>query len=232
MRQIIAMGGGGFSMEPENPLLDQYILRQSDKNIPKICFIPTASGDAESYIERFYQAFEQHAAQPTHLALSNPPTTDLEDFVLQQDILYVGGGNTENMLERWKETGLDQIIRKAWEQGVILSGLSAGSICWYEQGVSDSTPGELTSLPCLGLLQGSSCPHYDGEEDRRPNYHRLMREGLITGGIAMDDGVGVHYVEQEIKQVISSRPLGRAYLVAREDNEIVESEIVPIYLGS
>ncbi|MEK6267902.1 MAG: Type 1 glutamine amidotransferase-like domain-containing protein, partial [Planococcus sp. (in: firmicutes)] len=107
MRQIIAMGGGGFSMEPDNPLLDQYILKQANKARPKICFIPTASGDADSYIEKFYGFFNQQDCEPSHLSLFKPHTRKLEEFVLQQDIIYVGGGNTKNLLVLWKEWGLD-----------------------------------------------------------------------------------------------------------------------------
>ena len=128
MRQIIAMGGGGFSMEPDNPLLDHYILKQAETANPKICFLPTASGDSEQYISRFYSFFNDQNCDPSHLSLFNPPSRDLESFVLEKDILYVGGGNTKNLLALWKEWGLDSILRKAWEEGVILAGLSAGAI--------------------------------------------------------------------------------------------------------
>ncbi|RUR78715.1 Type 1 glutamine amidotransferase-like domain-containing protein [Chlorogloeopsis fritschii PCC 9212] len=177
-QQIIAMGGGGFSMEPENPLLDMYILRQSQKERPKVCFIPTASGDSDRYIVRFYSAFVKLSCAPSHLSLFQPPTADLRSFVLEQDIIYVGGGNTKNLITLWKEWGLDNILREARESGVILSGLSAGSICWFEEGVTDSIPGQLTKLKCLGFLKGSNCPHYDGEPERKPSYHRLLSEGL------------------------------------------------------
>ena len=130
MRQIIAMGGGGFSMEPDNPLLDRYILKQAGTEKSKICFLPTASGDSEQYISRFYNFFNKQNCDPSHLSLFNPPSRDLEKFILEKDILYVGGGNTKNLLALWKEWELDSILRKAWEEGVILAGLSAGAICW------------------------------------------------------------------------------------------------------
>jgi dipeptidase E len=231
MKQIIAMGGGGFSMEPENPLLDLYVLQQASSENPKVCFVPTASGDADGYIQRFYKAFGEHTCEPSHLSLFNPPTTDLEDYVLSKDIMYVGGGNTRNLLVLWKEWGLDAILKKAWEQGIILSGLSAGSICWFEEGVTDSVPGELTGLTCLGLLSGSNCPHYDGEQDRRPSYHRLIQAGKVGHGIAADDGVGIHYLDQDIHRVISSRQHARAYSVESRNGVITEKELVPMFLG-
>lgn len=126
MRQIIALGGGGFSMEPENTLLDRYILNQSGKTSPKICFIPTASGDSENYISRFYQFFEKQECLPSHLSLFRPPTRDLERYLLERDIIYVGGGNTKNLLVLWKEWKIDVILKKAWEQGIVLAGISAG----------------------------------------------------------------------------------------------------------
>jgi dipeptidase E len=179
MRQIIALGGGGFSMEPENTLLDTYILKHSGKENPKICFIPTASGDSEDYIQRFYSSFQNQNCRPSHLSLFRPPTRDLENFIMEKDIIYVGDGNTKNLLALWKEWGLDAILKKAWNQGILLAGISAGSICWFEEGVTDSYGEGLEPLSCLGFLKGSNCPHYDGEADRRPAYHNLIREMKI-----------------------------------------------------
>lgn len=227
MKQIIALGGGGFSMEPDNPLLDLYILEQSPKETPKICFIPTASGDADSYIARFYDFFEQQNCEPTHLSLFKPPTQALEEFVLSQDILYVGGGNTKNLLALWREWGLDRIIEKAWNQGVVLAGISAGSICWFEQGVTDSYGDELHPLACLGFLPGSNCPHYDGETHRRPTFQRLLKEGQIKPGLAADDGVALHFIEQDLHSVVSSRPHAKAYRVG----EGYEHELEIRFLG-
>lgn len=227
MRQIIAMGGGGFSMEPDNPLLDQYILDQANKPRPKICFIPTASGDADSYIEKFYNFFNQQQCVPSHLSLFKPPTRDLERFVLEQDIVYVGGGNTKNLLVLWKEWGLDGILKKAWEQGIVLAGLSAGSICWYEEGVTDSYGDKLEPLQALGFLKGSHCPHYDGEAERRPTYRQFVDQGILQAGIAADDGAAVHYVGQNIKRIVSSRLTAKAYRVTKGEEEELATE----YLG-
>ncbi|ANU26985.1 peptidase E [Planococcus versutus] len=227
MRQIIAMGGGGFSMEPDNPLLDHYILKQANKARPKICFIPTASGDADSYIDKFYDFFNQQDCEPSHLSLFKPHTRNIEAFVLQQDIIYVGGGNTKNLLVLWKEWKLDRLLRKAWEQGVILAGLSAGSICWYEQGVTDSYGDKLEPLDALGFLPGSHCPHYDGEAERRPTYRQFVDRGALQSGIAADDGAAIHYIDHDIKKIVSSRPAAKAYRVYKGG----EKELMVEYLG-
>ncbi|QHA90813.1 peptidase E [Bacillus sp. N1-1] len=230
MKQIIAMGGGGFSMEPDNPLLDRYILKQSLSKQPKICFIPTASGDADGYIAKFYAFFEKELCVPSHLSLFKPPVQDLEAFLLSQDILYVGGGNTKNLLALWKEWGLDQIMRKAWEKGIVLAGISAGAICWFEKGVTDSFGDELHALECLGFLPGSSCPHFDGEEKRRSAYHELIDSRHMQPGIALDDGAAVHYVDKTIKVVVSSRKEAYAYKVERM--QIGEERLETVYLGN
>ena len=231
LKQILALGGGGFSMEPDNPLLDTYVLKQSGKSNPKICFIPTASGDSENYIARFYQFFKEQPCEPSHLSLFNPPTRDLESFLLEKDIIYVGGGNTKNLLALWKEWGIDTILRKAWDQGIVLAGISAGSICWFEEGVTDSFGDGLEPLKCLGFLKGSNCPHYDGESDRRPSYHKLIETSKIQPGLAMDDGVAIHFVDQEIKHIVSSRPHAKAYQVYR-NQEVLEIALETIYLGA
>ncbi|MBO1004576.1 Type 1 glutamine amidotransferase-like domain-containing protein [Pseudogracilibacillus auburnensis] len=230
MKQIIALGGGGFSMEPENQLLDKYILHQSKKTSPNICFIPTASGDSDNYISKYYTFFEQQKCQPSHLSLFQPPTRDLEGFLLEKDIIYVGGGNTRNLLILWKEWGLDVILKKAWEQGIVLTGLSAGSICWFEEGVTDSFGDQLESLKCLGFLKGSNCPHYDGELERRPSYHQLIATKKMLPGIAADDGVAIHFTDQEISKIVSSRPNAKAYKVYFDRN-INEIELKTEYLG-
>ncbi len=231
MRQVIALGGGGFSMEPENPLLDLYVLNQSGKTKPKICFVPTASGDSDNYISRFYKFFEHQNCEPSHLSIFKPQTRDLHSFLLEKDIIYVGGGNTKNMLILWKEWGIDTILKKAWEQGIVLAGISAGSICWFEEGVTDSYGDGLESNQCLGLLKGSNCPHYDGEANRRPSYHQLMAAGKIKSGIATDDGVALHYIDQELSEIVSSRANTKAYKVYF-DKKVNEIELETKFLGS
>ena len=148
----------------------------------------------------------------THLPLFRLAATDLRSHLFGQDIVYVGGGNTRNMLVLWREWGLDVILREAWENGTILCGTSAGSICWFEQGLSDSvTAGELRPLTCLGFLQGSNCSHYDSEPFRRPCFHRFISEGSMLGGYAADDWVGLHFVGSKLHQVVSARSNANAY---------------------
>lgn len=232
MRQIIAMGGGGFSMEPENLLLDEYILAQVKKDFPKVCFVPTASGDQTNYIERFYNAFNTLSCKTSHLSLFEPEFTDLESFILEQDIIYVGGGNTRNMLVLWKEWGLEIILKKAYEKGVILTGLSAGSICWFEEGLTDPLNAPLYKLNCIGLLKGSNCPHYDGENKRKPSYHKLIKHGEIQEGYAVDDGVAIHFINETLYSSVSSRPKAKAYFVTCLNKEIKETEITTNFLGN
>lgn len=218
-------------MEPENPLLDTYVLVQARKSVPKICFVPTASGDSEKMIAAFYDFFNRHSCEPSHLSLFKPPTRDLEAFVLDKDIIYVGGGNTKNLIALWKEWGLDEILRKAWEQGIVLAGISAGSLCWFEDGVTDSYGEGLEPIQALGFLKGSNCPHYDGETDRRPVYHKLIESDTVQSGIAADDGVALHYVGTEISRIVSSRPDAKAYNVVF-DGEIKEIALPAEFLGA
>ena len=230
---IVAMGGGGFSMEPDNPLLDDYVLALTDRERPRICFVGTASGDSDGYIVRFYEAFGGGRAIPTHLPLFRRAVDDLRAFIFEQDILYIGGGNTANMLAAWRVHGFDQVLREAWERGVILCGLSAGSVCWFEEGVTDSFGNQLQTLTgCLGFLSGSHCPHYDGESQRRPAYQRFVAQGDLSAGIAADDGVGLKYEGSELVEVVSSRPNARAWRVSLADGQVIEEEITPRHLGS
>ncbi len=228
---IIAMGGGGFSMEPDNLALDRYILSQAEKPRPKVCFIPTASAESPDYIFCFYSAFKKLPCEPSHLSLFRLPSADLESFILDKDILYVGGGNTRTMLAVWREWGLDVSLRKAVSHGVILAGLSAGAICWFEQGVTDSVPGQMNVLECLGLLGGSCCPHYDGEKSRRPGYHQLLAEDRIAAGYGLDDGAALHFLNGKILRKISSRPKARIFHVRKHNGKIIEVELQPDYLG-
>ncbi|MBL3649184.1 Type 1 glutamine amidotransferase-like domain-containing protein [Bacillus sp. RHFS10] len=230
MKQIIAMGGGGFSMEPENLSLDRYIMNQSARKTPRICFLPTASGDSQNYVQRFYHTFQTLDCVASHLSLFKPPSTDLTSFVMEKDVIYVGGGNTRNMLVLWKEWGLDLILREAWKNGVVLAGLSAGAICWFAEGVTDSA-GPLTSMKSLGFLQRSFCPHYDGEKDRRPIYHQLICNEFLCEGYAADDGAALHFINNRLFQTVSSRPGAKAYRVTRGEHEIFETPLPVKYLG-
>ena len=228
---IVALGGGGFSMEPENPRLDRYVLSLARRSPPKICFVPTASGDSDNYIVRFYDAFTVDRCLPSHLRLFSRKIQDLREVILDQDIVYVGGGATAYLLATWRLAGLDAVFREAWERGVVLSGVSAGGVCWFEAGLTDTFGRPLRPLrDGLGFLAGSFCPHYDGEKDRRPAYQRAVAEGAVPPGIAADDGVALVYRGAALAEIVSSRPAARAWRVERTAGGARETELVPRFL--
>lgn len=236
--QIVAMGGGGFSTEPDNLLLEDFVSSLAPRRPARICFIPTASADSATYIVKFYRAFSGRAI-PTDLTLFEPNrlprrpahTSEIASFLADQDIIYVGGGNTANMLSVWRAHGLDAILRDAWVGGAILCGVSAGMICWFQDGITDSF-GRLKRLgDGLALLPSSACPHYDGEEERRPTYHKAVKEGLL-GGYAADDGAALHFRGTELVEVVSSREGAAAYRVELVGGQVEETRLVTRYLGS
>jgi dipeptidase E len=228
-RQIIAIGGGGFTAEPENPALELYLLSQARKSNPSVCFIPTATGDAATYIAKFYAAFSKHRCRLTHLPLFER-TPKLRDLLMAQDLVYVGGGNTKSMLAVWRDWRLPKILREAWNAGTVLSGISAGAICWFDAGVTDSWAGNLAPLPCLGWLPGACCPHYDGEKDRRPAVHEFVAKGLIPKTLALDDGAAAHFVGRKLVRIVSSRPKAGAYFVQRSGRRSIETPLPVAYL--
>jgi len=233
--QIIALGGGGFSMEPDNLALDRYILslwRGSNRE-PRVCFIPTATGDSADYINRFYLAFEKLPCRPTHLSLVDPSTPGgiassrsvIEEAVLGNDIFYVGGGNTRQMLAVWRERGLDRALRDAWQDGKLLCGISAGAICWFEQAISDSVvEGELHPLKCLGFLPGTACPHYD-EPGRREAFHRCLVSGEVSAGYGIDNSAALHFDGTKLVNVVVSRPGALAYHVTLANGQVTETMV-------
>jgi peptidase E len=231
----MAMGGGGFSMEPDNPLLDDYALElgriAGGRERPLVCFVPTASGDSDGYIAGFYTAFARRS-EASHLALFERTVVDIEAFVLDQDVIYVGGGNTANMLAIWRVHGLDRALRKAWESGVVMAGMSAGSLCWFEAGTTDAFGPEFTRLSGLGFLPGSHSPHYDGEPGRRPLFQRLVADGTLPDGYAADDGAALVFRDTELAEVVTSRAAARGYRVVRGPaGEAIETELPTRYLG-
>jgi peptidase E len=228
------MGGGGFSMEPGNALLDEFVLSVARAPSPRVCFLPTASGDSELYVARFYRAFSKLDCRPADLQLFQREIDDLEAFLLGQDVIYVGGGNTANLLAVWRVHGVDEILRRAWQEGIVLCGLSAGMNCWFEQSVTDSFDmARLAPLrDGLALLAGSACPHYDGEAERRPTYRRLVAGGELGAGWAADDGAALVFDGEELREVVSSRPNVRAYWVEVAEQRVIESPRSARYLGA
>jgi peptidase E len=231
---ILALGGGGFSMEPENPLLDDYLLSLSrSSGRPRICFVPTASGDADGYVERFEEAFGDRA-ETSVLRLFRRTEPELRDFVLDQDIVFVGGGNTVSLLAVWRSHGLDRVLGEAAAEGVVLAGISAGMNCWFEASVTDSYGVDRLDplLDGLGLLAGSACPHYDGEEQRRPCYREFVGSSKLPGGYAVDDGCALLFRDGELATAVSSRRQARAFRVELSDNRLVEEPLEVHHLGS
>jgi peptidase E len=211
---VIALGGGGFSMEPENPLLDEYVLAFARDPRPRVCFVGTASGDAATYVASFYHAFSRFDCRATDLPLFAREGYDLREHVLAQDVIYVGGGNTANLLAVWRLHGLDAILREALVGGAVLCGISAGMNCWFEASTTDSFGPQIAPLPDgLGLVPGSACPHYDGEPQRRPAYRALV-DGGFPPGWAADDGAALRFTgEGTFVEAVASRPGARAYRV-------------------
>lgn len=226
-------------MEPENLLLDRYVLAHARTSNPTVCFVPTASGDQDNYVRRFYDAFTTLHCRPRHLSLFRMPTDDLTSYVMESDVIYVGGGNSRNLMVLWREHGLDAILRRALENGCVLTGPSAGANCWFEQAVSDSwgsvqskAAGRSAVGDYLGFLRGSFCPHYDGERHRRSEYHRLVGAGLISDGWAADDGCALHFVDGTVHAIVSSRKEARAYRVTRVNGLAQEVGHESRYLGT
>lgn len=228
--RIVALGGGGFSMKPDNLALDRHVLALAGVPRPRVAFVPTASGDADGYVARFHDAFGTLPCEPSHLGLFDRKIQDLRAFVLAQDVIYVGGGNTYNMLALWKLHGLDAIFREAWAAGVVLAGISAGALCWFEAGTTDSF-GPLAPMTCLGFLEGSICVHYDGEPTRRPTYLRLVGEGTLPPGYAVDDGAALVYEGTALQEVVTSRPAARALRVAPGPAGATEEALPTRFLG-
>ena len=219
----MGLGGGGDTPEQTDALY-RHVLELTGKERPRLLFVPTAVGDEVSSLAMFYERFARRTEASTLTTFPWPPA-GLRELVLSQDAICVSGGNTANMLAIWRVHGIDALMREAWESGVILWGASAGMICWFEAGVTDSFGPGLAGMDCLGFLSGSACPHYDGEEQRRPRYRELV-DGGFPEGIAADDGVALHYVGTELREVVTCRPGATAYRVTRDGEERLDAREV------
>ena len=230
-RQIISIGGGGFYRDADNLELEKYIIRQAGDESPRVAFVPTASGEPDHYLSSFYSAFLKLGCRPSVLTFFKR-TPEVRSFLLNQDVIYVGGGNTKSLLAVWRDWGVTEILREAWESGIVLTGVSAGAICWFEQGLTDSFSDGLRPLDCLGFLPGSCCPHYDGEAQRRPSYHRLLASGEISAGIAIEDWTGVHFKGSEIYRVVTSKRGARAYSMRAVHGSVQEVPLPAEFLDA
>jgi dipeptidase E len=217
-RTIVPMGGGKFCDGAA-----RFLAGLTGKERPRVLYIGTASAEDPSYALRMHDQFQPHA-DVARLEFFPWPPEDVRSAVLDSDLVFVGGGNTANMLAIWRLHGVDELLREAWERGLVLAGSSAGGICWFEHGVTDSFGPQLGPMDCLGFLPGSFCPHWDDEEQRRPVYHELLKDGF-AGGYAADAGVGLHFVNGELREVVACDEGSKAYRIELRDGEVVEEPI-------
>jgi peptidase E len=217
------------------PLHLIYAMELSGVPAPRLCVLNTAMGDDPNANLRFYDRLAPTTARVRHLALFPMPNVeDPEDLLMSQDVIFVGGGSVANMVAVWRVHGLDEILRKAWHAGVVLTGSSAGGICWFEGGTTDSFGAKLRPFTDgLGMLPGSFCPHFNSEPERRPLYQRLVADGALPGGIACDDGVGAHFIDEQLVEVVADRPDSAAYRVEPDAADgYLETPLDTRYLGT
>ncbi|MBP7134182.1 peptidase E [Patescibacteria group bacterium] len=233
-KRVFAMGGGGIGCH-EDIATVIWLLKSTGKACPKICYIPTACGDSHEAVQDFFEYMRLFECEPSYLELFSPLDDDIDtyahDLITSQDIVFVEGGNTANMLAIWRVHGVDKALKEAYEKGVVMSGLSAGSLCWFEGGTTDSFGRKLRAInDGLGILKGSNCPHYNGEAQRRPLYHKLIKEGTLSPGIAADEGVGLHFIDGVFKEAITCRgQRSKAYQVKLNDEGEIQETAIPAH---
>jgi peptidase E len=229
--RIVAMGGGGFLMG--DPVLDRYVVDLVDAARPRVCFIPTASGDSSRAIVAFYEAFPGRSFEASTLRLIDREVADVDAFLGEQDLIYVGGGNTAILLAAWRAHGVDAALRRAWTAGVTLAGMSAGANCWFEASTTDSFQlGRADALADgLRFLPGSFTPHYDGEEARRPSLLEHVASGALPDGLACDDFAAVAFDGRELLEAVAAQDGAGAYRIERGTDGAVETRLPVRHLG-
>jgi dipeptidase E len=230
-RQIVAFGGGGFSIGLEDSLLDEYVLGLVPAARPKVCFLPTASGDADHYVLRFYRAFSPRC-ETSHVSLfrRDSGVGDIRRHLLSRDLIYVGGGSVLSLLGAWRAHGIDTVLREAWERGIVLCGPSAGSLCWFTEGVT-AFHGPPERVEGLGLLPWSNCVHFDAEPERWEAYREMLAAGM-RDGYAVDDGAAVHFAGRRLLRAVSSKPGARAYRTKACARRVTRRAIACVQLGA
>lgn len=221
IRQIVSIGGGGFGRNPGVGMIEQYILDCTKKRKPKICFIPTATGDLELYKLNYYETFSKLNCEATHLDFFKR-TPDLDKLISAQDAIFVGGGNTKSMLAVWRDWGLDLILKQAYEKGTVMSGVSAGAICWFEKGITDSWAENLKVMDCLNFVPGVCCPHYDEEPQRRPTVHKMLKKKSFEACFAIDGGCALHLIDEKPYKAVVFNKRKNAYEVTKKNTKINE----------
>jgi len=222
-KQIIAIGGGGFGRNPNHNKIEKYIIEASGKTKPNIVFIPTASAEDGSYIVNFYSCFSKLGCEVQHISLFKR-TPRLDSIFNKADIIYVGGGNTKSMLALWREWKIDVLLLKAYNYGKILCGVSAGAICWFQQGITDSWLSNLNVIDCLGFIPGMCCPHYQEEKNRRPSVHNFLIKQQCNTGYAIDGGAAVHFKDDKYFSSLQFYPDSFVYYVQCEGEKISEEK--------
>jgi len=221
----ILIAGGGYGTA-----FIRYMAELTGKTRPKLLFLPTATGDSQSSIISWFRncaPLNVHPLAQESFIASARQSQSWEDVLLTVDGIVASGGNTLNQQAIWKAQGIDIILRRAWDQGIVLGGASAGSLCWFEEGTTDSRPKELTVVKCLGFLKGSHCPHYDREKDRRPLYHKLIGSGEMKPGYACDNDAGLYFEDNEVKRVVATRAEAKCYYVSASGGKVVEKVLQP-----
>ncbi|MDA9112227.1 peptidase E [Gammaproteobacteria bacterium] len=221
MRQIIAIGGGGFGRVIKDLKIENYIKSQCKSDSPKICFIPTATGDDNQYIENFYKAFDSIGCKTSHIDFFKR-TINLAEHIKKQDIIFVGGGNTKSMLAVWKDWGLDVLLEEAYKNGVIMCGVSAGAICWFNKGITDSWADDLAIMDCLGFVDGVCCPHYDEEPTRRPYVKDSLDNADFDECIGVEGNAALHIINEESYKSVNFGDNKNSYRISLKDNIVDE----------
>jgi len=225
----ILIAGGGFGETFIN-----YMARLTGKEKPRLCYLPTASADSESGIIRWYQncaALDVIPFVQESFISSYQMDQGWDEVLLSMDGIVVSGGNTLNQQAIWRAQGIDEVLREAWDRGIVLGGASAGSLCWFEEGTTDSRPKELTKVECLGLIRGSHSPHYDAESERRPTYQRLIASGEMKPGYACDNDAGIYFEDNEVRRVVRTRPEANVYHVGLAGGRVVEELLEAEMIG-
>jgi dipeptidase E len=232
--QIVAFGGGGFSMEWGNTLLDDHVFALTGVQRPRVCFLPTASGDADHYVVRFYRAFSASRCEPSHISLFRRETGvgDPRTHLLQQDLVYVGGGSLVSLLGTWRAHGIDVALRDAWRAGVVMCGGSAGSLCWFAHALSGFHEGPSRQIDGLGFLPWSNAVHYDDEPGRQQDFRSAIAHGMPCG-YGASNGAALHFAGTELAEAVCSRPGARAVHVSADGDGVVTERELPIrFLGA
>jgi dipeptidase E len=232
-RQIFAIGGSGLEKAEGPPLLMEYFLGLTGKKKPRVCFMPSASGDAAAEIGRWNQVMKGLECEPRvqKVYIASPKVKSFEDELLKADAIYIGDGNALNMLAMWKAQGIDKILHQAYSRGIVLGGEGAGALCWFEQGLTNSRPGKLTPMDGLGFLKGGYCPNFDYDKNRRPMFNDGIKKGEIKEGLAADYAVGLHFVDEKLLKAVCTQATAQAYRVTRAGDKTVEATLKPELLA-